>query len=153
VTAVLGFLRTERDAYQAVSARAGSLAALWTVATLPPFQRRLGSSLPSILRTQFALRLVRRIVRDVLKSSRAATRVRKGQATLRIQSSVFCNVRERQARPLCDFYAALAVEVLRSFHVSAQARPVSCRANGGGTCVVEISIGGASRVAAPAKAA
>lgn len=153
VTAVLGFLRTEGLAYREVSAKAGSLAAIWTVATLPPFHRRLGSSLPHSLRTRYALRLVRRIVRDVRRTSRAATRVRKGLATLKIQSSVFCTVREPQARPLCDFYASLAVETLRCFHVAADARLVSCRANGGDACIVEMSIGGTSRAVAPAKAA
>ena len=139
ITAVLAFLRAERgNAYQAVMNRAGTLAASWTVATLPPIQRRLGAALPLFLRTRFALRVSRRIVRDVLSTSSATTRVRRGTATMRIQSSLFCSVRQPQSQPLCDFYGALAVETLRCFGVTAEAHLESCRATNGGPCVVTL---------------
>jgi len=153
VSAVLGFLRIEGDAYRTVTSRAGTLAADWTVAALPLFQRRLGLSLPLSFRAQFALRVTRRIVRAVLTSSSASTRVRRGKATLRIQASAFCAVREPQRRPLCDFYAALAVETFRCFHVPAAARIESCRATSGGPCVVVLEIGSAVREPQPALAA
>ncbi len=153
VSAVLGFLRTEGDAYRAVMSRAGTLAASWTVASLAPFQRRVGASLPRSFRAKFALRLTRRIVKDVLTSSTASTRLQKRTATVRITSSLFCAVREPQERPLCDFYAAVAVESLRSFDVAADARVGSCRAVAGGACEVVLAIGGAAHAADPARAA
>ena len=153
VSAVLAFLRAEGAAYRDVAARAGSLAATWTIATLPPFQRRLGQSLPLAFRAQFALRLTRRIVRDIFATSSASTKLRRGTATMQIQSSLFCKVREPQAQPLCDFYAALAVESLRCFDVGAEAHLDSCRATSGGPCVVTLKIIGAARAAEPARAA
>jgi hypothetical protein len=153
VTAVLAFLRTEGEAYRAVVTRAGTLAASWTVASLPPFQRRLGASLPLAFRAKFALRLTRRIVRDVLATSSASTSLKRGTATIRIQASLFCAVREPQSRPLCDFYGALAVETLRCFDVAADGRVESCRATTGGPCVLTLTIVGAARVTEAAKAA
>ena len=153
VSAVLGFLRTEGDAYAAVVSRAGTLAASWTVASLPPLQRRLGASLPQVFRAKFALRIMRRIVRDVLASSSASTRLKRGTATIRIQASPFCKVREPQRRPLCDFYSALAVETLRCFDVAAEGRLESCRATSDGPCVLTLTIVGAARATEAPKAA
>jgi hypothetical protein len=153
VSAVLGFLRTEGDAYSNVVSRAGTLAASWTVASLPPLQRRLGASLPQLFRAKFALRVMRRIVRDVLASSSASTRLKRGTATVRIQASLFCKVREPQQRPLCDFYSALAVETLRCFDVVARGRLDSCRATSEGPCVLTLTIVGAARATEAPKAA
>ena len=154
VTAVLGFLRTEGDAYHAVLARAGTLAADWTLTSSPSLGRRMGSILPLSLRAYYGLRMVRRITSDVLARTVASTRLRRGRATLRLNGSVFCSTRGQQTRPLCDFYAALAVETLRHFQVAAAARIESCRAvDGGGQCVVAIEIGGAARRVEPARAA
>ena len=153
VSAVIGFLRTEGELYHAVVARAGTLAAAWSVAALPALQRRFGGSLPLTLRSHFALRIARRIVREELAMSTVSSRLRRGRGTFRVQSSVFCSVRASQNRPLCDFYAALAVETLRSFQVAAEARIDCCRAVSGPACEVSIDIVGASTATEPAMAA
>ena len=153
VSAVIGFLRTEGELYHAVVARAGTLAAAWSVAALPTLQRRFGGSLPLTLRSHFALRIARRIVREELAMSTVSSRLRRGRGSFRVQSSVFCSVRASQNRPLCDFYAALAVETLRSFQVAAEARIDCCRAVSGPACEVSIDIVGASTATEPAMAA
>jgi hypothetical protein len=153
LSAVIGFLRTERAGYDAVVARAGTLAAQWSIATLPPYQRRLGASLPMSLRCRFALRVARGIVRGVLSTSSATTRVRRGRATMRVHGSLFCGVRERHAAPLCGFYQALAVETLRAFQVAAQARIESCRAMTGSPCVIVMQVASPGRMSKPAIAA
>lgn len=153
ITAVLGFLRMEGHSYGDVVSRAGTLAASWTVASLPPLHRRFGASLPLSWRARFALRVTRRIVRDVMVSSSASTRLRRATATIKIQSSVFCAVREPQSRPLCDFYTALAVETLRCFDVAAEGRVDSCRAASGEACTVTVTIVGSVRALESAKAA
>jgi len=145
VSAVLGFLRTEGAAYQRVMARAGELAAAWSLAEWPALQRRIASSLPLAVRTRLALRAARKIAQSVLASSEPSARVRRGQATLRLKTSVFCLTRETQPRPLCDFYAALAVATLASFQVTSTARIESCRAMAGPACVVALDIVGAGR--------
>jgi hypothetical protein len=153
LSAVTGFLRTEGDEYDAVVARAGALAAQWSVAALPPYQRRLGASLPSGLRVRYALRVASRIAKDIMSTSSVATKLKRGHATFAVQSSVFCGVREPQARPLCGFYRALALETLRAFHVSADARIESCRAVSGSSCVIALEIRSERQAADPSLAA
>jgi hypothetical protein len=138
LSAVTGFLRTEGDNYDAVMARAGMLGADWALAARPPYWRRLGAALPARWRLRFGLREARRIVREVLSTSSASSRFAKGRATMRIDSSVFCDVRDPVARPLCAFYRALIIGVLRAFQVSADATIDSCHAVGGGSCVIAI---------------
>jgi hypothetical protein len=150
--AITGFLRTEGNVYDAVVARAGTLAAQWSVEALPPYQRRIAASLPAGLRSRFGLRLARRIVRDVLSTSSATCTVSRGQATVRVHASVFCSVRERQTSPLCGFYRALVVEALRAFQVPARAAIESCRAVSGSACVIAVDMR-ALRQADPAIAA
>lgn len=152
VTAVLGFLRTEGEAYRTVVWRAGTLAASWSVASLPLLPRRIASSMPVWVRSRVALRVARRIVSDVLSTSVASTRLRRGRATMNVKASLFCSVRERQARPLCQFYAALVVETLRCYLVAAEADVESCRAVDGAQCVVRLRIGGTAQAAEPGQA-
>ena len=154
VTAVLGFLRTEGEMYQAVLSRAGTLAAAWTLAGSPSIGRRVGGVLPLTARAYYGLRTVRRITSDVLARTVAKPKLRRGRATVRITGSVFCSTRGPQTQPLCDFYASLAVETLRHFHVAATARIESCRAVTGGTvCVVTLDLGSTARIVEPARAA
>src|SRR5687767_3031230 len=103
LSAVLGFLRTEGDAYERVVARGGRLAAEWTVASMSSSRRRLLSWLPSALRRRAALRTAVGVVRSLTTSREVRARVRQKRAEVRVTASVFCAVRERTARPLCGF--------------------------------------------------
>jgi len=153
LTAVVGFLRTEGEAYERVMTRAGALAGEWSIAALPGVQRRVVASLPRGLRARAALRIAARIVRSVLSTSKASTRLRRGHARLSVTSSLFCAVREPHAAPLCAFYAALGADVLRRFDLPVEVRIESCRAVSGGACVVELDLSGAAEVPGPAMAA
>jgi len=153
LSAVTGFLRTEGEAYELVVSRAGMLAAQWSIASLPPYQRRLAAALPTGLRCRFALRAAARIVRGVLPTSAAATKVRKGRATMRVHASVFCGVRGPHSVPLCGFYRALAVETLRAFQIAADAEIESCRAVSGTACVIVLQIVSQGQADRPAIAA
>lgn len=153
LSAVTGFLRTEGDVYDTVVARAGTLAAQWSIEGLPRYQRRIAASLPAGLRSRFALRLASRIVRNVLSSSSATSTMGRGRATLRVQASVFCAVRERQAAPLCGFYRALVVETLRAFQIPARAEIESCRAVSGTACVIAVDMRAHGQADPPAIAA
>ncbi|HEX5069393.1 MAG TPA: hypothetical protein VFV78_04190 [Vicinamibacterales bacterium] len=153
LSAVIGFLRTEGADYDAVVARAGQLAAQWSVESRPPYERRLGGALPVGLRWRFALRVARGIARDIVSTSTVAIKVRRGKATMRVQSSVFCSAREPQKDPLCGFYRALAVETLRAFHLVATARIDACRAVSGSICVISLEMASQGQVEPPAMAA
>ena len=128
--AVLSFLRTEGDAYNAVTAKAGEYAADWTVNNLPPLERRVIRALPTALRVRAALRTARALVRDTYPGSRAIVRMRRGTASIDLRGSLFCEVRETSVSPLCGFYAAAFARVLQSFELHADASVDECRAAG-----------------------
>jgi hypothetical protein len=131
LSAVLGFLRTEGEAYPLITARAGQYAADWTVDNLSGFERRLIRALPASLRARAALRTARTLVRSTYPGSRAIIRLRRGTASIDLRGSLFCEVREASALPLCGFYAAAIVHVLELFSLRADGHVSECRASGG----------------------
>jgi bacteriochlorophyll 4-vinyl reductase len=143
--AVLSFLRTEGEAYQLVTARAGQYAADWTVNNLPPLERRVMRALPAGFRTRAALRTARALVRDTYPGSRAVVRVRRGVASIDLRGSLFCEVRETSILPLCGFYASAFARVLQLFSLAADASVNECRAAGGRKgCVLSLVVNGVS---------
>jgi predicted hydrocarbon binding protein len=130
LTAVLSFLRTEGDAYGAITARAGKYAAEWSVRGLPTLERRMIGMLPTPLRARAALRAAKNLVRQTYPGTRLITRFRKGNASLDLRGSLFCEVRELSTHPLCGFYAAAIARLLELFALPADAQVVECRASG-----------------------
>lgn len=151
--AVLGFLRTEGESYDRVASRAGQLAAEWTVTSLSGFERRLITSLPRPFRARMALRVAARIVRSICSASKASSRVRRRAARFTVKSSLFCDVREHQAAPLCAFYRGVAVETLARLGVPAVGRVENCHAVSGDPCLILLELFGAQAAADPAMAA
>jgi hypothetical protein len=131
LSAVLSFLRSEGQAYNLITQRAGEYAADWTVGTLSAFERRFVRALPAPLRARAALRTARRLVRDTYPGSRAIIRLKRGTALVDLRGSLFCEVREASVLPLCGFYAAAIARVLQLFALHANAQVSQCRAAGG----------------------
>ena len=143
LTAVLSFLRTEGEAYNLITARAGEYAAAWTFENVSTLERRLVPSLPAGLRARAALRVARQLVRATYPGSRALMKIRKGLVTIDLRGSLFCEVRETSQHPLCTFYVSAIGGVLRLFDVPADARVTECRAAGGQRgCVLSIALAG-----------
>jgi hypothetical protein len=141
LTAVLSFLRREGPAYDEVTARAGRYAAEWTVEGLSSVKRRMTLMLPARLRTRTALRLARTLIRNTYPGSRAIIRVRRGSASIDLRGSLFCEVRQVSALPLCGFYAAAIQRVLQLLAVDAAVQVVECRAAGGPRgCTMAITV-------------
>ena len=153
LSAVLSFLRTEGPAYASITERAGEYAADWTVNSLPAFERRVIRALPPALRARAALRTARSLVRSTYPGSRAIVRLRKGTASVELRGSLFCEVREATAHPLCGFYAAAIEHVLELFALRADAQVHECRAAGARQgCLLTVVVQGA-RADEPAAAA
>ena len=130
LSAVLSFLRQEGPAYEEITRKAGVYAAEWTVRSLPTVERRLIHLLPTSLRTRAALRVGRMLVHNTYPGSRALMRLKKTDASVDLRGSLFCEVREASALPLCGFYAAALGRVLQLFAIGAQMQVVECRASG-----------------------
>jgi hypothetical protein len=150
--AVLSFLRTEGEAYNLITSRAGEFAADWTVHNLGPFERRVIGALPARLRARAALRTARALVRDTYPGSRAIVRLSRGTASVDLRGSLFCEVREASIFPLCGFYASAIARVLQLFALRADARVNECRAGGARKgCLLSVVVS-AARVDEPAPA-
>jgi hypothetical protein len=59
-----------------------------------------------------------------------------------LRGSLFCEVREAKALPLCGYYASAMQRVLQLFHVSADVRVSQCRAESPGRrgCLLSVSL-------------
>ena len=89
LAAVLSFLRQEGEPYTLVTSRAGQYAAQWTYDNLTPFERSVIRALPVMLRARMALQLAKKVVQRSYTGSRATAKLRRGQGTLTLRSSVF----------------------------------------------------------------
>ena len=140
LAAVLSFLRQEGEPYHLIAARAGEYSAEWTVASLSPMQRTLIRAAPEPLRKRLVARVVRHMVRNTYGGSRAIVRWRKRRADVDIRGSIFCEVRDRVDRPLCEFYASAIRRVMYLFNLDVDVGTEQCRATGGGQCVVSVNM-------------
>jgi hypothetical protein len=129
--------------------RAGEYAADWTVSSMPAFERRVISALPSMLRARAGLRTASALVRATYPGSRAIVRLRRGTASVDLRGSLFCEVRETSALPLCGFYAAAIARVLHHFSFRAEAHVHECRAASRSKgCRLRVVVQGAGAAAA-----
>jgi hypothetical protein len=143
LSAVLSFLRTEGEAYNQITARAGEYAAAWTVDNVAPIERRLVRAMPIGVRTRVALRTARGLVRATYPGSRAITRIRRGIVSVDLRGSLFCEVRETSILPLCGFYAAAIKRVLGLLDVPAEVQVSQCRASGNHKgCLLSVTLNG-----------
>jgi bacteriochlorophyll 4-vinyl reductase len=145
--AVLSFLRQEGDAYRLITTRAGEYAAEWTVQSMPPVHRTMIKASPAWLRRRMLLRLAEQLVRSSYTGSRAIARLRHGTASVDLRASVFCQVREPVAHPLCGFYAAAFTRLLGLFDIGARTEVVTCRGTGETTCVLKMALANDQTVA------
>ena len=139
--AVLSFLRQEGDVYAAITTRAGTYAAEWTIESLPAARRTMIRVAPRWLRSRMLIGVARGIVRSSYRDSRAIARVRRGTARIDLRASIFCSVREPVPQPLCWFYVAAVTRLMELFGIDADAEVVACRARGEATCIVEVALG------------
>lgn len=150
--AVLSFLRQEGDAYRLITTRAGEYAAEWLVESMSPVERQMIRSAPGPIRTRLALRVARRLVRASYHGSRAASRLKRGTATINVRASIFCTVRAPVGHPLCGFYAAAFARLLALFSVPAQSDILACRGTGDQACVIRLVVNGVSSAGAAPEA-
>lgn len=140
MTAVLGFLRAEGEPYHVVMRRAGGFAADWTRDAMPAFRRRWLMMLPRWWRSRAVLALAAHVIREGYSPSRAAVKVRRGQARIEIGQSLFCRVREAQPAAQCDFHVALINGLLAAFNLPSAGVIEGCAGSGDGRCVVIVDL-------------
>jgi len=140
LAAVLSFLRLEGEPYHRIASRAGEYTAEWTVADLPRVYRAIIRAAPDTIRRWVAMRVARRMVRNTYRGSRAIVRWRRGQGQIDIRGSIFCEVREPVAHPLCEYYAAAIRRLLYLFNLHVEVGIQRCRATGAGQCLMSVTV-------------
>jgi bacteriochlorophyll 4-vinyl reductase len=140
MAAVLSFLRQEGTQYDEIARRAGQYTAEWMVQAMSPFERRFTTALPPRLRLWYVMRLARRLVRQTYAGSRAIVRWRAGGlGAVDLRGSLFCQVREPTAHPLCEFYAAAIGRLTTLFHLDVNVQTDGCRATGAPRCMIALA--------------
>ena len=140
MAAVLSFLRQEGEQYDEIARRAGEYTAEWMVQAMSPFERRFASKLPPALRLWYVMRLARRLVRQTYAGSRAIVRWRAGGlGAVDLRGSLFCQVREPTAQPLCEFYAAAIRRLSALFQLEINAQTDGCRGTGAPRCMITLA--------------
>jgi hypothetical protein len=139
--AALSFLRQEGQAYELITRRAGEYAAEWTVESMSPFERRTITAAPGWLRGRLVLPILRSLVRNSYRDSRAVSKMKRGTARIDLRSSIFCTVREPVDHPLCGFYAAAFARLCSLFELPTRVMVVACRGKGEPSCVLTIAFG------------
>lgn len=140
MAAVLSFLRQEGEPYTLVTQRAGEYAAQWTFDNLTPVERSFIRALPAMLRARVAMWLAKKVVRRSYHLSRAVTKLRRGQGTFTLRSSIFCAVREPFDWPLCVFYSAALAHLFALVGVNGEARVDACQGVGDRACVIAVHV-------------
>jgi bacteriochlorophyll 4-vinyl reductase len=147
MAAVLGFLRAERDHYAPVMSEAGRMAAEWAVDAMRAPYRRAVTALPRSLRARAALAFVKQVHRRGFSDARTLVKMRRGVARVEVRDSIFCQVREAQAHPLCGYHAALITGVLARFDLPADVVIEACHASGAPACVLIVTLHGSAPAA------
>jgi hypothetical protein len=140
MAAVLSFLRQEGEQYDEIARRAGEYTAEWMVQAMSPFEKRFALSLPPRVRLWYVMQLARRLVRQTYAGSRAIVRwPAKGVGAVDLRGSLFCQVREPTAQPLCAFYAAAIHRLTTLFELDLDVQTDGCRATGAPRCLIALA--------------
>jgi hypothetical protein len=140
MAAVLSFLRQEGEPYDEIARRAGEYTAEWMVQAMSPVERRFTNALPPRLRLWYVMRLARRLVRHTYAGSRAIVRWRaRGVGAVDLRGSLFCQVREPAAQPLCEFYVAAIRRLTVLFQLDFTVQTDGCRATGAPRCLIALA--------------
>ena len=140
MAAVLSFLRQEGEQYDEIARRAGQYTAEWMVQAMSPLERRFAKALPARLRLWYVMRLARRLVRQTYAGSRAVMRRRSGGVSaVDLRGSLFCQVREPTAQPLCEFYSAAIRRLTELFQLEFDVRTDGCRGTGAPKCLIVLA--------------
>ena len=140
LAAVLSFLRQEGDAYRLITTRAGEYAAEWTVANLPSFRRSIVQALPPPLRVRLVMRMAGTMIRSTYGGSRGIVRWTKERGAVDLRGSLFCEVRDPVAQPLCVYYASAIRRVMDLFELDVEVETQQCRATGAGQCLMSVLV-------------
>jgi hypothetical protein len=140
LAAVLSFLRLEGSPYHLIAARAGEYTADWTFAEVSPFRKRLILAMPPALRKRMVVGIAQWMVRSTYGDTSVKVQWRQWRGAVDLQSSLFCEVRDRVDAPMCEFYASAFRRLMSLFNLDADVVTEQCRATGATHCAISVTV-------------
>jgi len=140
LAAVLSFLRLEGAPYHLVAARAGEYTAHWTFAELSPFRKRVILATPPAFRKRMVVGIAQWMVRSTYGDTHVKVQWRQWHGAVDLQSSLFCEVRDRVDAPMCEFYASAFRRLMSLFDLDADVVTEQCRATGATRCAMSVTL-------------
>jgi hypothetical protein len=140
LAAVLSFLRLEGAPYHLIAARAGEYTADWTVAEVSPLRKRIILAMPPAIRKRMVVSVDQWMARSTYGDTDVKIRWRQWRGALDLQSSLFCEVRDPVAAPLCEFYASAIRRMMSLFNLDADVVMEECRATGATRCAMSVTV-------------
>ncbi len=140
LAAVLSFLRLEGSPYHLIAARAGEYTADWTFAEVSPFRKRMILAMPPALRKRMVVGIAQWMVRSTYGDTSVKVHWRQWRGAVDLQSSLFCEVRDRVDAPMCEFYASAFRRLMSLFNLDADVVTEQCRATGAARCAMSVTV-------------
>jgi hypothetical protein len=140
LAAVLSFLRLEGAPYHLIAARAGEYTADWSFAELSPTRKRIILAMPPAIRKRMVVNIAKWMVRSTYGDTSVTVKWRQWSGAVDLQSSLFCEVRDKVDAPLCEFYAAALRRLMSLFNLDADVVTEGCRATGAPRCAMSVTV-------------
>ena len=140
LAAVLSFLRLEGQPYHIIAARAGEYTAEWSVADLSAVHKRFILAMPPALRKRLVIGVAQWMVRSTYGDTSMKVQWRQWHGAMELQSSLFCEVRDKVDAPLCEFYASALRRLMSLFNLEADVVTNACRATGAPRCAMSLTV-------------
>lgn len=140
LAAVLSFLRLEGSPYHLIAARAGEYTADWAFAEVSPFRKRVILAMPPALRKRMVVGIAQWMVRSTYGDTSVKVQWRQWRGAVDLQSSLFCEVRDRVDAPMCEFYASAFRRLMSLFNLDADVVTDHCRATGATRCAMSVTV-------------
>ena len=140
LAAVLSFLRLEGEPYHLITARAGEYTAEWSFADVSPLRKRIINAAPPALRKRLVTNLASFMARSTYGATDVKVQWKQWRGDVDLRSSLFCEVRDPVAYPLCEFYAAALRRLMHLSNLDADVVTERCRATGAGQCSMSLIV-------------
>jgi predicted hydrocarbon binding protein len=140
LAAVLSFLRLEGEPYHLITARAGEYTAEWSFADISPLRKRIIHAAPPALRKRLVMNMASFMARSTYGATDVKVQWKQWRGDVNLLSSLFCEVRDPVAHPLCEFYAAALRRLMHLHELDADVITERCRATGAGQCSMSLVV-------------
>jgi predicted hydrocarbon binding protein len=140
LAAVLSFLRLEGEPYHLITARAGEYTAEWSFSDLSPLRKRLIHAAPPAIRKRLVINVASFMARSTYGATNVKVQWRQWRGAVDLQSSLFCEVRDKVNHPLCEFYASALRRLLHLCELDADVLTERCRATGASQCTMSLVV-------------